>query len=273
MTPHKAIYLVLMLACFILLLAGCSSGASEPPATATAQTVRIQKLATQMAGVSQATDAVVQQQATDVVAQQQVTDATAAALLSRAATWQVVISDTFDNNHNQWTTGLKSGDLSTETLTIENGKYNWIATAKEGFVYWTSPITETVKDFYLAVDAQQISGAVDGEMNLVFHEADESNFYLFEINNLKQYELSQLAKKEWQTCIDWTNSEAIQAFEPNHLEIIGVNGTYYFYINSSPVGSYSESSATEGSSGLAVSLYNKGDTGEFTFDNFELRVP
>jgi hypothetical protein len=269
MTLRKAIYLVSMLSCLILILAGCSTGASEPPATATAQSERIQKLATQMAGAAQATNAVTQQQATESAA----AAAAAAAMLSRAAAWHVVISDTFDNNQNQWATGLKSGDLSTETLTIESGKYNWTATAKDGFVYWTTPITETVNDFYLAADAQQISGAEDGDMSLIFHEADNSNFYLFEVSSVKKFSLSQLVKNEWQTPIDWTDSEAIKAFEPNHLEVIGVNRTYYFYINGSQVGSYIESNPTEGSSGVAVALYHKDDTGEFTFDNFVLRAP
>jgi hypothetical protein len=269
MSPRKAIYLISMFSCIILILAGCSSGGSETPATATAQSERIQKLATQMAGAVQTTNVVSQQQATESAA-------AAAASLSRAATWQVLISDTFDidpNHHNQWTTGLKSGDLSTETLTIEGGKYNWTATAKEGFVYWTTPSTDSVKNFYLAVDAQQISGPEDSDMSLVFHEADYSNFYLFEVSSLKKFCLSQLVNNEWRTPIDWTDSEAIKAFEPNHLEVIGENGSYYFYINGSQVGSYNESNETEGSSGIAVALYHEGDTGEFTFDNFVLRAP
>lgn len=266
MSLRKAIYIVSMLSCSILLLAGCSAAASEPPGTATAQSERIQKLATQMAGAAQAADTAAKQQATE-------TAAAAAALLNRAAAWPVVISDTFDTDHNQWTTGLKSGDLSTETLTIEGGKYNWTATAKDGFVYWTTPFTETVKNFYLAVDAQQISGPEGGDMALVFHEADYSNFYLFEVSSLKMFSITQLVKDEWQKRIDWTASDVIKAFEPNHLEVIGEDGSFYFYINGSQVGNYIESSATEGSSGIAVALYNKDDTGEFTFDNFVLRVP
>ena len=110
-------------------------------------------------------------------------------------------------------------------------------------------------------------------MSLVFHESDDSNLYLFEVNNERMFFLSQLVNGDWQTRIDWTESEVIKPYEPNHLEVIGTSGTYFLFINGSLVGNYTESSPTEGSPGIAVVLYNKGDTGEFIFDNFELRVP
>jgi hypothetical protein len=268
MAPRKSIFLVSMLIGSFLLLAGCSAGASQPPATATAQTVRIQKLATQMAGAAQAAGEAAQQRASE-------TAAAADALLSRAAAWHVVISDTFDttSKHQQWTTGTISGTLSSEILTIEGGKYNWTATAREGFVYWTTPFTDSVKTFYLAVDARQINGPTDSDMSLLFHESDYNNFYLFEISSEKKFAVSQLVNNEWQTPIPWSDSDAIIPFETNHIEVIGEDGTFYFYINGRQVGSYVESEATVGSSGVAVALYNKDDTGQFTFDNFELRIP
>ena len=250
----------------MIILAGCTAVESLPPATATAQTLRIQKMATQMADELQGTGVVSQQQATE-------TASAGMTLHEQAASWRVVISDTFESNSKQWTTGLENGDLSTENLSIDGGKYNWTATAKEGFVYWTTPTTDTVKDFYVAVDAQQIKGPEDGDMSLVFREVDTSNFYLFEVNNVKQFSVNQLVKDEWQTRIDWTDSNLIQPYQTNHLVVIGKGMDFYFFINGGLVGSYSESTASEGSNGIGVALYHKDDTGNFAFDNFEVRVP
>jgi hypothetical protein len=266
MSLRTSLFVISILSSGLLFLAGCSSSPSLPPETATAQTERIQKMATQMASAYHATGAVSQQQSTESAI-------AGVTLLSQASSWPLVISDTFDNNNNQWPIGTKDSDLSTEQLSIDNGKYNWTATAKDGFVYWTTPITETTKDFYLAVDAMQISGPEDGETDLVFHEADTSNFYLFEVSGVKKFSVSQLIQDEWQTRIDWTDSEFIQPLQSNHLVVIGKGKDYYFFINGNLVGTYTETTASQGSSGVAVALYNKGDTGHFAFDNFELRIP
>jgi hypothetical protein len=266
MSPSKALFFISILVCWMIILAGCTAAQSIPPATATAQTLRIQKMATQMAKELQGTGVVSQQQATE-------TASAGMTLLEQAASWRVAISDTFDSDTNQWTTGMENGDLSTENLSIQGGKYNWTATAKESFVYWTTPITDTVKDFYVAVDAQQIKGPENGEMSLVFREVDTSNFYLFEVNNVKQFSVNQLVQDDWQTRIDWTDSDLIQPYQPNHLVVIGKGTDFYFFINGSLVGSYTEPTASEGSTGIAVALYKKDDTGDFAFDNFEVRVP
>lgn len=266
MASCKALILSSILSGWMFILTSCSPGENLPPATATAQIERIQKLATQMAEGLQSTSAISQQQATEA--------ATAGmTLLNQAASWHVVISDTFDNNNNQWPTGAKDSDLSSEQLSIDKGSYNWTATAKSGFVYWTTPTTDTVKDFYLAVDAKQIDGPDEGDMSLVFHELDTSNFYLFEVSNVKMFSVNQLVADNWQTRIDWTDNEVIQPAQPNHLEVIGKGMDYYFFINGTMVGTYTESEATEGSSGVGVALYNKDEKGDFAFDNFELKVP
>jgi hypothetical protein len=272
MMPRYSHIFVSILIFWTFILAGCSGTESLPPATATAQIERIQKMATQMAGSVQGSTAV---QSTAVVPPQQATETASAGLtmLNEASGWRVVISDTFDSNKNQWITGTKDGDLSTENLSIDGGKYKWTATAKESFVYWTTPTTDTIKDFYLAVDAQQIDGPDDGDMSLVFHEADTSNFFLFEVSSVKQFSVSQLVQYEWQTRIDWTDSDLIQPFQTNHLVVIGKGATFYFFINKGLVGSYTEPTPSEGSPGVAVALYHKDDTGNFTFDNFELREP
>lgn len=266
------------------MLASCSAGENLPPATATAQIAGIQHMATQMAEDVQVTSIALvqtatmvpeQQQATEAVLQQQATEAATAglALLSQATNWRVVISDTFDNNNNQWTTGSKESDLSSEQLSIDKGSYNWTAIAKSGFVYWTTPTTDTVKDFYLAVDANQIDGPDDGDVSLVFHEADTSNFYLFEVSNLQKFSVYQLQADNWEARIDWTESSVIKKAQPNHLEVVGKGSVYYFFINGTMVGTYTEGDATQGSSGIGVSLYNQDDKGNFSFDNFMLKMP
>ncbi len=266
MTPRMGFAIVTQLTCCVLILTACSTVENLPPATATAQAQRIQRMATQMAAGLQSTSAISQQKATESA------DA-ALALLKQAESWQAVISDTFDDNHNGWPTGAKDSDLSSEQLSIENGKYNWSATAKDGFVYWTTPTTDTVKDFYAAVDAQQIGGPEDGDVNLLFHESDTSNYYLFEVSNVGKFSVNQLVADGWQTRIDWTDSADIQPTQTNHLAVIGKGTDYYFFINGTQVGTYSESEQTEGSTGVGIALYHKDDKGTFSFDNFELRVP
>ncbi len=156
---------------------------------------------------------------------------------------------------------------------IVNGKYIWEGKATSGFVWWVTPKSDAVSDFYLSSSIQQSSQSDSGEYGLIFRQTSDEDYYLFEVNASNQYALYLHSADGWEVLIDWTPHPSISADGPNRLEVIG-QGTYFaFNINNEFVADYSDERLSQGAVGLLVGLSNPGDTATWEFDDFVLRVP
>jgi hypothetical protein len=165
-------------------MSSCTTATNnDNPATATAQAERSIQLATQMANKLQTTNEVRYAYVT----------ATAEAfqtLLDATRLWPVAYEDTFDEERGDWPVGVEEGELAKIEWHISDGKYQWKADANSGFVWWTLPEADSVGNFYLAADVQQIDGPPDGEAGLVFRSDGDRSYYNFAINNEGNYSLS-----------------------------------------------------------------------------------
>jgi len=221
-------------------------------------------LATQMAGQLQATNAVRYKNVT----------ATAEAyqdILNTAKSWPIVISEPFDEDNDIWVTGEnESGEFATISWAIKDGKYEWKADAKDGFVWWVLPESEDVTDFYISADVQFIDGPPDAEAGLVFRHDGDENYYDFSISNDGKYSLYLHNSDGWEPILDWTPSIHLIAGDVNNLAVISVNDHLVIFINNQYQTELPEHRLIFGRAGLIISLSYSGDRGTWQFDNFEL---
>jgi hypothetical protein len=255
------------LTCWVALLLVAACGAVPPAersATATAQSLRASRLATQMATYMQATLASEAAQISATVQARQ-------ALLSEAQNWPIQFSDQFEDNANEWPSGDKTDPLATINWKIDAGKFYWLATANDSFV-WRVTVQEVVNpDFYLSAEVQQTAGPASAEAGLVFHNTDNSEYYLFEINSQRQFAVYLRAAGDWQALIDWTDSPTIQETGVNRLAVIAQGSQYSFFANGQYLAGLTETRLTRGRQGLLIGLSEAGDEGAWEFDNFEVR--
>ncbi len=188
-----------------------------------------------------------------------------------AKTWQIMMLDTFDGNKNEWMEGDIDDQYTRMTLTLD-GKYIWNAVAKRDFIWRIWPESNALRNFYLAVDAQNATANDDAQYGLIFRNNDDSYIFL-EIRDSGNFRILSHDDSGWDEMISSTQSDAIQPGEINHLEVISVDDTIFILINDKYVGSTIASSPTEGQVGLAIGLSNTGEKSTIIFDNFELRVP
>ncbi len=146
-------------------------------------------------------------------------------------------------------------------------------TANEGFVWWSRGLADTVTtDFYAAVDARQVSGTATADYGLIFHYA-AGNYYYFAVSDTGQFAVSLYYREEWETLVDWTASAALLPGEVNTLAVAAEGDHYQVFINRAWAGEFTDQRLPQGEAGVAVEIYNAGDSAVFEFDNFEWRAP
>lgn len=245
---------------------GCSNTPSYNPPTLTAQALRARDMATQIA---------IDLRATDTWEQQQVEATTQAfqASLESNENWPLILNDSFDQDTDAWPVGSDEGSLANISWEIADGKYRWQAQAKDAFVWWAYPEMDTVADFYLSADTEQVSGPADGEWGLIFRVTPDNEYYLFEINAQQEYCVYLHQGEDWEALVDWTPSDTIQVDRVNKLTVIAQETQFLFFINDKFIAHLSDDRLESGQTGVLIGLSNVGDQGVWEFDNFSLRSP
>lgn len=257
----------LSLVAVLIGISSCGSSSSGfNNATATAQAERAIHLATKMAVEVQSTQSA-------LTMQNQATAQAVQATIEAAPKWPVIFSDSFEDNHNDWPDGEELGSLANITWGIADGKYQWKAQAKEAFVWWAYPDIIDVSNFYLTVNVKQVSGPEDGEYGVIFRLTGDTDFYLFEIDQLGQFGVFIRLEDAWVTLQDWRESDAIHLGDVNRLTVIAVGSQFSFYINDQPVAELFDERLVNGKTGTIIGLSNADDEAVWEFDNFELRSP
>jgi hypothetical protein len=186
--------------------------------------------------------------------------------------WQIVLTDTFDTNENNWLVESDDDEYALTAYEIVDGTYRWEATAHQSFIGWVRSGNEPLSDFYLSVDINQVDAPTSADYGVLFREDDDSNFYYFGITNQGEYIL-YIFFEEWDRLIDWTQTDLINPEETNRLTVIGEGSHFTFFINDQYLTEFTDDQIPEGTAALAIELSDENDHGIFEFDNFELRVP
>jgi hypothetical protein len=190
-------------------------------------------------------------------------------VMIEASNWPLVIFDTFDDNENEWIDGEIDDEYSYIWVSI-NGVYRWEATAKQGFHWRVWPRSDFTTDFYLAVDAQNLSDNPEAQYGLIFRNNDDAYFY-WEVSDTQDFRVFSY-QNDWIELIPSTYTEAIRPGAENHLVVVSVDDEYKFWINDQYVGRASGSYPSKGQVGVAIGLSYEGEESTIIFDNFELRA-
>lgn len=195
------------------------------------------------------------------------------ALVENAANnWDVILTDMFDSNENNWLVESSDDEYSLTNYEIVGGKYKWDATAHQSFIGWVRADLENLTDFYISVEVRQLEGPDTADYGIIFREDDNSNFYYFGITNQGQYIL-YVFFDDWERLIDWTQTDLIRPDEANRITVVGEGPHFTFFINDHYLTEFTDSRISQGSTALAIEMENENDHGVFEFDNFELHKP
>ncbi len=178
--------------------------------------------------------------------------------------------DKFDSNAANWPTKIDD-EYSTITCMVKNGVYDWSATAKTGFAQsvWL-PNGASVSDFDLRVDGTILSGPSTAEFGLAFRDnRDTYETYLFMVTRT-DYTVKIRISSNFEAIIPWTKTSALFQNRSNRLQVQAKGSHFKFYINNQLVNEIDDSRLPTGIIGITIMLDNKGDQGEFIFDNFWL---
>ncbi|MEW5869960.1 MAG: hypothetical protein AB1894_11835 [Chloroflexota bacterium] len=261
--PAQKLALLLL---FALLLNACGASAGKLSPTQTAQVERSRALATQMAQSLQATYQVESAQST----------ATAQAfqsLFESARNWPLVSLHDFEQPSSDWLLGEQDNDYGASNLEVQDGQYQWKVKSLQGLVWWSVPDIATVSDFYAAVQCQQIEGPEDGQLGLIFRKDPDDQYYIFQIDQQGQFSIYLRYAEEWHTLWSWSPSSAISLQEPNRLAVMAQADQFYFFVNNQLVAGLQDNRLPEGEIGLLVGLPQAAQSGQWVFDNFEVRAP
>jgi hypothetical protein len=188
------------------------------------------------------------------------------------SSWKIIRTDTFDSNKNNWLVEESEDEYGITNYEIVAGKYRWDSTAHKSFIGWVRADRKALTDFYLSVDIQQMEGPDTADYGVIFREDDNSNFYYFGISDNGQYVL-YLFFEEWDTLINWTETDLIKPGEINRLTVVGEVSHFTFFINDHYLTEITDSTIPSGSTALVIEMADENDRAIFEFDNFELRAP
>jgi hypothetical protein len=195
------------------------------------------------------------------------------ALVSEARLLPVALQDTFDDNQNNWPTGLSSSaESGSADRRIENGWYIWDVNSLAPTAWWAATDKISALDFHLAATARQVSGPQTGEYGLLFRKNTDQEYLVFKVSNLGRYALYQFVDSAWTALIDWTDTTALLPGEDNRMEVVARGDTVYLVLNDELVAQYSPVALGEGQPGLFVGTSGTGETGQWEFDDFEVRL-
>jgi hypothetical protein len=110
-------------------------------------------------------------------------------------------------------------------------------------------------DLAVEVDSVIAPGPEMVAAGLIFHYQDPQNFYLFSISSDGYYALEMLKGDDWQTLIDWTESDAIDATH-NSLRVETRGDRITLKVNGALLEATQDDSLSGGDAGLAVSSFD-----------------
>ncbi len=180
---------------------------------------------------------------------------------------KVLFSDTFDTNQNNWHVGDTTdeyGQLKTEMV---GGRYRLSQQAKKNVFSWEQLPDKTFDNFVLAVDAIPVkSNGKPFAYGLTFRDNGQNNLYALEIEGDKFF-VSLLSDGGWSKLVDYTPLAAIKTDGPNQLKVKAIGSSLTFYINDQEATTIQDNTLKSGLVGVALDLYEAGDSATIDFDN------
>ncbi len=181
---------------------------------------------------------------------------------------EILFKDSFDNNNNDWPTERKDDEYGSSNSELVDGSYQMSQKAKQGVFTWNSLNQTDFDNFALSVEATPVEHNNLFAYGLTFREdTDFGDLYIFEVDTDGYYGISKRKDGKWETLAKWTKLEAIKPEGPNELMVKTAGPVLSFYVNGTEATTLLDDSRESGSIGLALDMFEKGDTATARFDN------
>ena len=178
----------------------------------------------------------------------------------------LLLEDSFVDNKHGWSTGVVNSDFWQGSRKIADGKYTWTVDRSFGAISWEYPSMDTIRDFYVVVEAERVRGYYDTCYGIYFRGSRDFCYLFFICGD--EYGVLSLDEDNWQTLIIWDESEKIRPGK-NTLAVAGRGSQFDFYINGTLVDNLTDKRFSSGYVGMAMRM-KPGSSATFEFDNFEL---
>ncbi|MDF1513811.1 MAG: protein kinase [Anaerolineae bacterium] len=181
-----------------------------------------------------------------------------------------VISDAFDSNTNDWPLSDSQDEWGTIVREIVQGLYIWRIGAEQDVGRWCLPdVNSYATDFRISVDVKRQNGPLNIAYGLILRH-DEGRYYVFNVRDDGYYRFSLWQGFEWVTIVDWTEIQAVQSGETNHLEVVAQGSKFEFFVNGAYVGEAENAEIAGGDHGLSAIVLAHPEIAVLEFDNFTL---
>lgn len=186
----------------------------------------------------------------------------------------VVFSDRFTSNQNNWVLGEYSGEYADANYQIVDGVYRWTATSIKVANVTSWPTMDMVRDFTATVKARQMGDNPDDtDYGLIYVVPDDNHFLSFTLSN-QDYSIYVFDEvNSWVEITPWTHSDAILSGEFNEITVTRTGYDFTLTVNGQELTTITYADIPEGILGLNVDIFPVGITGTFEFDDFQVTSP
>ena len=190
-------------------------------------------------------------------------------------TMDVTISDSFDNNKNNWPMLQQLNDNGNlQDMKMQNSQLVWSidCVLSTGCFYSQVPSgMPVVSDFDLSADVKRVPETTNGYSGLIFRFVNGHNYCMFVYDDSNSSFLIWKVVDDSVTNVsDWASSSAINSNEFNRLRVEALGSHFIFFINGIQVYSAEITGIYSGKVGVGGGNYTSGTT-SLVFDNFNLR--
>jgi hypothetical protein len=184
---------------------------------------------------------------------------------------EILFQDQFDSNENDWDVGQETDEYGRYETEIVDGRYRLSHEADQGVFIWEEPAGVEFDDFVLSVETVPVEYSSDFAYGLVFRSGTEQELYAFEIDSDGYFFINRLDNGSWVSVVEFTEMAAINTDGPNHLMVAALGPTLSFFINDEEAITIEDDALTNGAIGVAMELYEAGDSATVDFDNLVVR--
>lgn len=175
----------------------------------------------------------------------------------------VVFSDEFVDNRNNWFTGIFE---EIEEDRIEDGVFK-VIWSDEGSSYELYEVRE-LSNFVSEVDCLIREGGVDASCGLVFGQKNDVGFYKYEVFEDYYRLFTVSADADPELLVEGDPAGIIKPGEPNRLRVIKRGEEIRIYLNGVQLDALTDATYGTGKVGVSTNSYIAAGPAEVWFDNF-----
>ncbi len=181
----------------------------------------------------------------------------------------LLLSETFDDNKNNWRTPFAASDVASG---VSGGSLS-INVKKGGFFFWSSP-SRRLGDVDMTFESTIAKGGNSNtNFGAVCRDGGNSNFYWFGMTGDGQYIIVRSVNGKQTPLINWTRTSAVHTGKTtNTIRVICSGDKLQLTVNGRILATLKDDNLKKGAFGLAAGTFAQPDS-TVTFDNLTVKLP